>query len=382
MHKILLVDDDENILYGYQRNLRTKFNVSISTSAVEALGIISKVSDFAVVISDFNMPGMKGVEFLSKVKEISPDTVRILLTGYADVKTSIDAVNKGNIFRLLTKPCSQDILLQTIYQAVQQYNLINSEKELLEKTLRGSIKVLVDILAVINPPLFNQAKQNRNIGKKIALRLGVKNTWEIEIGCLLAQIGCIGIPADIIEKKFKNEKLTQKEEALFFSHPEIGKSLLQNIPRLENIAEALSYQYSDYNGSNNLKEFKVGDNIPLLGRILKVLNDYNSFFNLGLSSKEVLQRMESKRNIYDTEILAALDAEIKGAAEGFSFEYIDLLSLKPGMILAEGITDINGILLLPKDSEISEVSLIRLINYSKVKQIKEPIKILMKKSIE
>jgi len=68
MHKILLVDDDENILFGYQRNLRTKFNVSISTSAAEALGLISKINDFAVVISDFNMPGMKGVEFLSKVK--------------------------------------------------------------------------------------------------------------------------------------------------------------------------------------------------------------------------------------------------------------------------------------------------------------------------
>ena len=120
MHKILLVDDDENILFAYQRNLRTKFHVSISTSAVEALGMIANNNDFAVVISDFNMPGMKGVEFLSKVKEISPDSVRILLTGYADVKTSIDAVNKGNIYRLLTKPCPQEILLQTIYQAVQK----------------------------------------------------------------------------------------------------------------------------------------------------------------------------------------------------------------------------------------------------------------------
>ncbi|PJA95384.1 MAG: hypothetical protein CO129_12000 [Ignavibacteriales bacterium CG_4_9_14_3_um_filter_34_10] len=381
MHKILLVDDDENILFGYQRNLRTKFNVSISTSAAEALGLISKINDFAVVISDFNMPGMKGVEFLSKVKELSPDTVRILLTGYADVKTSMDAVNEGNIFRLLTKPCPQEMLLQTIYQAIHQYNLVISERELLEKTLRGSIKVLVDILAVINPLLFNQAKLNKNLGKQIALRLGIKNTWEIEIGCLLSQIGCIGIPTEVVDKKLKNEKLTSEEESLFYSHPDIGKSLLENIPRLGSIADAISYQYSNYNGSSHVKEFKVGDNIPFLGRMLKLLNDFNEATSLGLTYQEVIKKLESERQLYDTEILAALDAEIKGAAEGYSFEYIELKSLKPGMTLAEGITDIKGVLLLPKDSEISEVSLIRIINYSKVRQIKEPIKILLKKAI-
>lgn len=379
MHKILLVDDDENILFAYQRNLRTKFHVSISTSAVEALGMIANNNDFAVVISDFNMPGMKGVEFLSKVKEISPDSVRILLTGYADVKTSIDAVNKGNIYRLLTKPCPQEILLQTIYQAVQQYKLIISERELLEKTLRGSIKVLVDILAVINPQLFNQAKHNRNLGKKIAARLGLKNTWEIEVGCLISHIGCIGIPAEILEKKLRHQELTREDENIFYTHPDIGKSLLINIPRLENIAEAISYQYSNYNGSVNAKEYKYGDNIPILARILKVLNDFNDAVSSGLDELEAIRSLEKKYQAYDSEVLAALDAEIKGAAQGYSYEYIELSNLKPGMILAEGITDINGVLLLPKNSEISEVSLIRIMNYAKMRQINEPIKILEKR---
>lgn len=379
MHKILLVDDDENILFAYQRNLRTKFHVSISTCAAEALGIIANNNDFAVVISDFNMPGMKGVEFLSKVKEISPDTVRILLTGYADVKTSIDAVNEGNIFRLLTKPCPQEVLLQTIYQAIQQYNLIISERELLEKTLRGSIKVLVDILAVINPQLFNQAKENRNLGKKIAARLGIKNSWEIEIGCLISHIGCIGIPSEILDRKLKHLEISKEDENIFYSHPEIGKSLLINIPRLENIAEAISYQYSDYNGSLMTKEFKVGDNIPILARILKVLNDFNDKVTSGLSEIEAIKKLEQNYQAYDPEVLAALEAEIKGAAEGYSYEYIPLSNLKTGMILAEGLVDVNGVLLLPKGSEISEVSLIRIMNYAKVRQIKEPIKILEKR---
>ena len=227
--------------------------------------------------------------------------------------------------------------------------------------------------------MFNQAKHNRNLGKKIAARLGLKNTWEIEVGCLISHIGCIGIPAEILEKKLRHQELTREDENIFYTHPDIGKSLLINIPRLENIAEAISYQYSNYNGSVNAKEYKYGDNIPILARILKVLNDFNDAVSSGLDELEAIRSLEKKYQAYDSEVLAALDAEIKGAAQGYSYEYIELSNLKPGMILAEGITDINGVLLLPKNSEISEVSLIRIMNYAKMRQINEPIKILEKR---
>jgi len=106
--KILFVDDEINVLHGYRRNLRSLFDVHIANSGSEALKIIAEQGDFAVIISDYRMPEMDGIELLHKVKEISPDTIRIILTGFADMQIAIEAINEGNIFRFLTKPLPTD----------------------------------------------------------------------------------------------------------------------------------------------------------------------------------------------------------------------------------------------------------------------------------
>jgi len=131
--KILFVDDEINVLHGYRRNLRSLFDVHIAQSGEEALKIISEQDDFAVIISDYRMPEMDGIELLHKVRDISPDTIRIILTGYADMQIAIEAINEGNIFRFLTKPISNDKLINTINDALEQYRLITTEKELNKK---------------------------------------------------------------------------------------------------------------------------------------------------------------------------------------------------------------------------------------------------------
>lgn len=131
--KILFVDDEINVLHGYRRNLRSLFDVHIAQSGKEALKIISEQDDFAVVISDYRMPEMDGIELLHEVRKISPDTIRIILTGYADMQIAIEAINEGNIFRFLTKPISNDKLINTINDALEQYRLITTEKELNKK---------------------------------------------------------------------------------------------------------------------------------------------------------------------------------------------------------------------------------------------------------
>ncbi|MCX8054340.1 MAG: SpoIIE family protein phosphatase [Ignavibacteria bacterium] len=131
--KILFVDDEINVLHGYRRNLRSLFDVHIANSGSEALKIISEQGDFAVIISDYRMPEMDGIELLHKVKEISPDTIRIILTGFADMQIAIEAINEGNIFRFLTKPLPTDKLINSINDALEQYRLITTEKELTRK---------------------------------------------------------------------------------------------------------------------------------------------------------------------------------------------------------------------------------------------------------
>lgn len=103
-NRILFVDDDPNILKGFQRNLRKDFTVSVAEGGQQALELIQSSEPFAVIVSDMQMPGMNGAEFLYAAKKISPDSVRMMLTGNADQQTAINAINKGDIFRFINKP--------------------------------------------------------------------------------------------------------------------------------------------------------------------------------------------------------------------------------------------------------------------------------------
>ena len=129
---ILLIDDEPAILQGYQRLLRREFQVETAVGGAEALAKLRQQC-FAVVVSDMRMPGTDGVQLLAKIKNEWPETIRIMLTGNADIETAVNAVNNGNIFRFLTKPCGHDLLAKTLTAALLQYRLVTAEKELLEK---------------------------------------------------------------------------------------------------------------------------------------------------------------------------------------------------------------------------------------------------------
>lgn len=120
-NRILFVDDDSNILDGYKRQLRKHFDIETADGGEKGLDLVKNDGPFAVIVSDLKMPGMNGNQFLAHVKDISPETTRILLTGYADLKSAIEAINTGRIFRLLTKPCDKIDLIQTLENGVEQY---------------------------------------------------------------------------------------------------------------------------------------------------------------------------------------------------------------------------------------------------------------------
>src|ERR1700678_1843840 len=152
--KILFVHDGPAVLDGYKRMLHREFQVDTAVGGEQALATIQEHGPYAVVISDMRMPEMNGAQFLARVRATTPDTVRMLLTGYTDLNAAMDAVNEGNIFRFLTKPCEKEILATALTTGLVQYRLVTAEKELLEKTLMGSIKVLTDVLSAASPEAF------------------------------------------------------------------------------------------------------------------------------------------------------------------------------------------------------------------------------------
>jgi DNA-binding NtrC family response regulator len=135
--KILFVDDEKSILDGFERMLHDQIEVVTASSGTEGLATIHLLGPFAIVISDMRMPGMDGADFLARVRELAPHTVRMLLTGHKDLERAIVAVNEGQIFRYLTKPCEKEELLKAICLGLAQYCLnVEANETLKEATER------------------------------------------------------------------------------------------------------------------------------------------------------------------------------------------------------------------------------------------------------
>ena len=126
--KILLVDDDSNILDGYRRSLGREFLLETALGGAQALELATEQGPYAVVVSDMRMPGMDGIQLLRKIKALSPDTTRVMLTGNTEMDTAINAINEGSIFRFLTKPCGREAMATTLTAALEQYRLVTAEK--------------------------------------------------------------------------------------------------------------------------------------------------------------------------------------------------------------------------------------------------------------
>ena len=375
--KILFVDDESNILESITRQLRKRFTLQTAGSGQEALRVLKDEGPFAVIVSDMRMPGMDGVQLLSTVKDLYPDTVRMMLTGNADQGTAIEAVNKGQIFRFLNKPCSTALLVPSLSLAQRQYRLITAEKELLDKTLKGSVKVLSELLSLSNPTAFSCGYRIKNIVVELAQLLKLSQVWKYEVAAMMSQIGCITLPSEILNKKHANIELTFEENEMYQRHPKVGASLLADIPRLESVVGMISGQLRRYDEFT--EEISEDEEGVTGAQILRVALDYDLLLFQGKIHKEVIKELSAKKGVYNPDILKALN-DVK-----LDDEHVCIISLKVrdisiGMITEEDILAKNGILLAPKGQEITWPVLQGLLNFSKQVGVKEPIRVRLEQA--
>ena len=372
--KILCVDDDANVLAGYQRNWRRRFSIDTALSGKESLILLQRQGPYAVVVADMQMPEMNGIELLSKIRELSPQTVRIMLTGNADQQVAVDAVNKGHIFRFLNKPCPPDTLGLAMEAGLEQHRLITAEKELLEKTLSGSIKMLTEILSMVEPQIFGRAQMLRDYAKAVAVTLGVNPTWELEMAALLSQIAYVTIPATIMQKERTGGALTPAEKQMLARIPEIGNKLLLNIPRMESVARIVLYQNKFYDGSGFPHDSVSGDHIPLGARILRVLTDLIRQEIDAVPKGEIIEQMKRRVGAYDPKVInAVFSTLVQDAAVPKSGQAILAKDMAPGQVLLSAVTTNDGVLIVPAGTEISEMLIEKLKNFASLSGIKEPI---------
>lgn len=374
--KVLLVDDEENVLQAYSRVLRGKFALDTSLGGEAALECMADRGPYAVVVSDMRMPGMDGVTFLAWAMAQHPDTVRIMLTGNSDQGTAMEAVNKGAIFRFLTKPCDSELLVQTLDLAIRQHQLITAEKTLLEDTLKGAIKMLVELLSCLDPISFGRAQAMATQAEAIAREMGMKNPWVLGVASILSQIGILTVPENVASKIQIGTFLNSNERELSNRIPEIGADLIKNIPRLEEVAEAVLYMNKNVNGTGYPANDRKGDEIPLGGRILRVVWDYERLLPKFGNSIATVRDMEIRTTWYDPMVIRAFVRclERQGAeAPPPVTQQVGLHELHIGHVLLTGIETVDGLLVIPNGTTIGLAHLQKLRNFARLSGIREPI---------
>ncbi len=378
--KILCVDDEANVLQAYQRNLRKQFTIDTALGGEPALALMASQGPYAVIVSDMQMPGMDGVQFLMQAKEKAPDTVRIMLTGNADQQTAIAAVNQGQIFQFLNKPCSPENLALALENGVKQYRLITAERELLENTLNGCIKMLTEVLGSAEPHSFGRGELLRSYMRSFAECLHITQTWDLELAAMLSQIGCVTIPPELIKKSREGRGLSGAEKDMLVRVPEIGAKLLANIPRLDSVAKTVLYQNKNYDGSGFPLDSVTGDDIPIGSRILKVLSDLAQLESARVPKFKALGQMQGRVGWYDPRVLDAafkcfdVYLEAPSAAKASS-QAITFKELKVGQTLVCPIETKEGAVIVPAGTKVSAMVLEKLRNFQQLGGVKEPIQV-------
>ena len=376
--RVLIVDDDVNLLESFRRQLRKKADLVTAEGPKAGIEAAARQGPFAVVISDYNMPVMNGVDMLRVIRHGSPDTVRVLLTGHADLEIAIQAVNEGNIFRLLTKPCPPETMEKVLDDAFHHHDLITAEKELLEKTLRGSVAVLCDLISLVKPDVFGRVSRILPQLRGVSKRMGDPRPWETETAAMLSVVGFITLPDSLIRKVEKGQPLADAEVQQFLGHPAFGARLVGKIPRMDGVAAIVAHQEKHFEGGGVPRDAASGEAIPLGARILKAVVDYDILLANGMPKSEAITKLERRKGVYDPRAVAAL-AEVINEQGRYAMQKVHLMALAPGMILAEDVVGVRGtetVLLMAKGRELNETVIEFILDNSRTIKINQPVAVI------
>jgi len=352
--RVLFVDDEPNVLEGIKRLVERKFEVVIAPSGENGLLQIKENGPFAVVVSDMQMPKMNGVEFLNRVRGCAPETVRIMLTGNADQDTAVAAINDVDVDRFLNKPCDRDGLSATLSDAIEIYHQAHIEQDLLERTLQGSVNLLIQLLAVCKPQVFGKGKRLATLAQDIATEMGISADWSLKSSALLSKIGCIDANVEILARLSDGTLLDQGVSDEYYELINNGAELLQAVPRMEAVAEVIRYQYYNQDGSGYPKLMgEHASEVPMASSILRVCNEIESHESAGKSAFEIIASLEENQTRFHADVIRSAITLLNkaGAEEG---QLVELTHLTNNMVLMEDVYTKDGVLLVCRGWETNE----------------------------
>ncbi|MBW1958398.1 MAG: response regulator [Deltaproteobacteria bacterium] len=309
-HTLLFVDDEKSITKALHRLFRKDgYHIITASSGMEGLELLEKAErPVSLIISDQRMSGMNGAQFLEKAKKIFPDAVRFLLTGYSDMDAVVEAVNKGEIHRYLTKPWNDDDLLLQVRQSLKQLELVIENRRLLkltnkqnkeldelnkslgkkvelrtleirqknvelEKSFVDTIRLLSSLIGTLKPKLGKYMGYVAQLARELAedFQIDKEELDQIEMAGMIHDIGLLGLPDDILT--IDEDHMDTEQLKIFMQHPVIASTCLESVERLNRVGEIILYHHEHVDGTG----FPAGlkrDNIPLGSRIIGAVADY------------------------------------------------------------------------------------------------------------
>lgn len=404
---LLFVDDEANILASLKRLFRPLgYRIFTAESGSQGLEIMADES-VDLVISDMRMPEMSGAQFLEKVREDWPDTIRILLTGYAEIDATIDAINKGQIYRYISKPWEDNDIVLIVRHALRQ-KLLEQEKKRLEELTRKqneelmelnasledkvkarteevrqtmgflevaheklkksfltSIQVFSNLTEMRSASMMGHSRRVAELARCIAQRMNMREAevQDVFIAGLLLDVGKIGLPDSVLDKPFAS--LTGEERSKVVKYPVKGQMALMALEQLEGAAQLIRSHRERFDGMG-YPDRMAGFNIPLGARILALANDYDmavtgTAFTKPVKQAEVLSAIQNDAGRrYDPAVVDAfMNIMCKGRGAGATHDpktEVPLRSgqIKPGMVLSRDLVTVTGEMLLSKGYTLNE----------------------------
>jgi response regulator RpfG family c-di-GMP phosphodiesterase len=371
--RVLCVDDEPRVVQGLTLNLRKDYEVHTALSGDEALSKLKEMKGAAVVVSDMRMPGMDGATLLQRVRQSFPATTRILLTGEAGRDAAVLAINKGQIFRYLTKPCSPEDLRAAVEAGVDQHRLVNAERAVLQETLLGLIAALIDVLAITNPVAFGRARRVKRLAMDFSTSLGLgEEFWQLEASAMLSQIGYISLPVELAEKVYYGEQLTSEEKILTGALDKVATQLLDHVPRLEPVMQVLTaLNWTDEQIA------RLGDGtIGFATRILGLTLEYDTLVIRGNTVDNAIQALLPRKARFGEEMIEQFAKHAGARATSSEVREIALRLVKPGMTILQDVRTHLGTLLVPRGFEVTERFLERISNFGP-EVLQEQIRVMM-----
>lgn len=369
--KLLCVDDEPQVLEGLKRNLFEDFEVYTATSGAEALQVLQNEGPFEVLVCDMRMPQMNGAELLGRARRLNLETTRVLLTGHSDMEAAISAVNEGAIFRFLAKPCPPEVLRTALADAARQYRLLRAERQLLEQTLVGTVRLMTEVLELAAPSAIRRSSHVRAVVGHMVRGLGLEHGWMYETAAVLSQIGCVALPSELVERALASQPLTAQDQKAFAEHPAVAHRLLRRISRLEPVAEIVRLQQADVLAA------APRDAPHRLGaELLCAALEFDKFLARGFGNRRSLEEVRRQRLPVRAEVLDTL-RNFAGLSERQLTRVVYARELTPAMTLDEDVRTLAGALVVGKGKSIDRVTIERLQRFAAGAGLNEPFRVLI-----